>query len=411
MTGSMSWTRHRYGIAAAVPVVAVFAALYLWMVPTDGPEWTAAAFGLAVLFAIPTFLWLVTSLLLVDRWWNSAGARLSTMDVPGQMLTATVATLPEPRQRWGEAMLGELTQVQGRWPRWRFALSCTRATLSLWLPTGRPVLAIAAGVVVAATTAAHTVVGAAVPGLGFFATCFVALVGAMVVLGIARAGRVRVTVAALLVTIAVVASVVATATFLLQHPTAADGLQSASAAILAASLACCLWLAVAPPRRLDTTSRVAPNVGLAAAAIFVLGGLAISRADVEGLPAYWLLFGPVLTFMVAASIAAAVGRSFRIGLQAGIWTVITVMPLSWSVGLATMLHQYGIDGRWTFAGDTSSAGFNLGFAFMTFLAVPIIGFPFAVFGALTGAAIRGTRRNGVHTGATPPDTPPGSGDR
>lgn len=403
MAGSMSRTQRRYHIAAAIAVVTVFAALYAWSVPTAGPSRTAAAVALAVLFAMPTALWLFTSWLLVHHWWQGAGARLSTMDPPGRLLAATVATLPEPRQRWGEAMLAELAQAQGRPARWRFALSCARAALSLSLPTGWPVLAIATGVAVAVVPAADKAVGAAVPGLGFFAASFVALVGAMVVLGIARARRVRLPapVATVLVAGAVAASVATTAVFLLQHPTAAEGLPPARAAVLAVAFAGCLWLAVAPPRRLGS-SRLAPHLGIGAAVIFVLGIPATVRTNIEGLPAMYLLFAPMLTFTVPAIIASVVDRSLRAGMQAGIWTTIAVMPLSYSVGLVEGLRQYANSGVWTFAGDISSAGFNFGFTFMTLLAIPVIGFPFAVLGATAAAALRGTppARNDVQEGTS-----------
>lgn len=393
MAGSMNRTRRRYHIAAAVPVVVVFVALYAWAVPTEGPDRSAGMLWLAALFAMPTVLWLVTSRLLVDHWWEGAGARLSAMDAPGQLLAVTVTTLPEPRQRWGEAMLGELAQVRGRSIRWRFALSCARAALFLPMPTRRPVLAIAAGVsvaVAAAVTAAHTMVGGVVPGLGFFAASFVAFVGIPVVVAVAWAGarreRLPVPVATVLVAGAVAASVAAITVFLHQNPAAAEGLPPARAAVLAAALAGCLWLAAAPPRWL-ASSRLAPHLGIGAAVIFTLGLLATIRANLEGLPAVWLLFGPVLTFIVPAAIAAK-GRSFRAGVQAGVWTAIPVMPLTFALGLAEASRQHAVTGAWTFAGDSVSAGFTLGFTFMTFMAIPMVGFPFAVFGAIAGAALR-----------------------
>ncbi len=405
MAGSMNWTRRRYEFAAVVPVVAVFVALYVWSLPTEGPNRSAEVYGfIAAVFVVPITLWLVTSLLLVDQWWKGAGARLSTMDPPGQVLALTVANLPESRQLWGEAMLGELAQVQGRTARWRFALSCARAALSLPLPTRRPVLVIAAaGAAVAAVAAAHTAVGAVLPGLGFFAASFVAFVGVMAVLTTARARAVRPRVAAatVLVICAVAASVVATAAFLLQHPSAAEGLTPARAGILAVALAGCLWLAAAPPLRLGG-SRVAVHLGVGAGVIFTLSVPVAQRVNLEGLLPLWLLFGPILTFGVAAFVAAARSRSFQAGVQAGIWSAITVMPLNWAVGLFEQLRQYAIEGVFRFAGDLSSAGFNLGFAFMIFVAIPVIGFPFSVFGAIAGAALRGTppARNDVPEGTS-----------
>jgi len=115
MAGSVSSTRRRYEIAAAVPVVAVFAGLYAWTVPAGDPAQSADPYlWFALPFAMLTVLWLSASWLLVHQWWQGTGVRLSTMDAPGQLLALTVSTLPEPRQRWGEAMLGELAQVHGR---------------------------------------------------------------------------------------------------------------------------------------------------------------------------------------------------------------------------------------------------------------------------------------------------------
>ena len=83
--------------------------------------------------------------------------------------------------------------------------------------------------------------------------------------------------------------------------------------------------------------------------------------------------------------AAAVGRSFRAGVRVGIWTAITVMPLTFAVLLAEASRQYAIDGEWLFAGDVTTASFTVGFALLVLVAVPVIGFPFAVIGATAGA--------------------------
>jgi hypothetical protein len=392
----MNWTRHRYEIAAAVPVLAVFGALYVWSIPSDGnTSLLGYMFWYGVVFAIPTFFWLVASLLLVNQWWGGASARLSMMDTPGQVLVAAVATLPEPRRRWGEAMLGELAQVQGRSARWRFALSCVRAALSLPVPTRWPVAAIAAGVVVAVVPATHRLVGAAVPGLGLFAASFVALVGALVVLAIARGRRMnlRVPAATVLVTGAVAAAVAATAAFLVRHPTAAGAL-SDRGVVLAVALAGCLWLAAALPGWMGS-GRLAPYLGVGTAVLYASVLLAASRADASS--AALLFAAPVLIFAVPAVIAAAVSRSCRAGVHAGIWTAIATMPLVLAQGLYEASRSYAVTGVWTFAGDVVDAGFTFGFIFLTFLAIPIIGFPFAVLAAIAGAAL--PRRTPKRTGA------------
>ena len=390
MAGSVSWTRRRYEIAAAMPVVAIFAGLYAWALPTGDPDQSADLYlWVAVPFAVLATLWLSASWLLVNAWWEGGGARVSTMDAPGQLLALTVATLPEPRRRWGEAMLGELTQVHGRSARWWFALSCARAALSLPLPTRRLMLAIvAAGVVVAAVPIAHSVVGGALPGLGFFTAVFVAVVGIAVVLAVARARRVRLPVplATALVTGAVAASVAATAAFLRWHPAAAEGLSTGRVALLAIALAGCAWLAVAPPPWVGG-GRLAPHLGVGAAVIFNLAVLAAIRADLGGLPVL-LFLGPTLIFAVPAFIAAAARRSFRFGVQAGVWTAIAIMPIGWALGLLEASRQHAVDGQWLFAGDVTSVGFIVGFNLLLFAFTPLIGFPFAVIGATVGASSR-----------------------
>jgi hypothetical protein len=327
----MSRVRRRYEAGAVALVLAVFGALYAWaVVPRDPTPVDLAA--IAVLVGLPAFLWLVASLLVIDQWWAGAGAGLSTMDAPGRLLAAAVTLLPESRRRWGEAMLAELAHVHGRSARRRFALSCGRAALTLPSP---------------------------------------------------RRARPPVPVATVLVIAAVAACVAATAAFLAQHPAAADSLPPGGTAVLAVVLAVCLGLAVAP-----SGTRSAATLGIGGAVVFILALMASSHIDVEGLPALCLLFGPVPAFGVPAFVAAAIGRSLRAGVRAGIWTAITVMPLSMAVGLFGASRQFAATGTWTFAGDSVTAGFSFGFVFLTVLAVPALGFPFAVFGAAAGAGVR-----------------------
>jgi hypothetical protein len=113
------------------------------------------------------------------------------MDPPARLLGAAVAMLPEGRREWGLAMLAELAEVAERSARWRFALSGVRATLALPPAGGWPVFALVTGAAVAAVAAVGPAVGAVVPGLQVFAVCFTGLVGAMVVLAVARSRRLR----------------------------------------------------------------------------------------------------------------------------------------------------------------------------------------------------------------------------
>ena len=216
--------------------------------------------------------------LVLRHWWSGAGSRMSAMDPPGRLLAAAVAALPERRREWGSAMLAELAEVRGRSARWRFALSSARATL--WLPPagGWPVLALVTGAVVASVAAVGPAVGAAVPGLTVFAVTFTGLVGAMVVLAVARSRRLRlpVPVPTVLVTGGVAASIAVTVIFLRREPAAAQYLPPAAAVYLAAVLAGCLWVAVAPPRWLGA-NRLAPHLGAAAAVVFAAWSLLDGR--------------------------------------------------------------------------------------------------------------------------------------
>jgi len=376
----------RYQLAAAVPVLASFTALYVSVIPIDDPTqstdvylWLAAACG------IPTAFWLLASWLLVQHWWARTGTRLSTMDGPAQLLTAAVATLPASRRGWGEAMLSELAEVPGRSARWRFALSCARAALSLPLPTGWPVLTIAAGVVVAAVTGAYVGVGAALPALRVFAATFVALVGTMVVLALARHRRPRLSASAatILVTAAVAAAAGLTAWLLVQEPTAAEGLPSGRAAFLAVAFAACLWLAVAPPRSLGH-GRLAPLVGVGGAIAFVSGLLLVSRPGRVGLPSLWLFLVPEVTFFGCAFVAAASRQSVRAGVRAGIWAAIAITPLGYVAGLLDAFRQQ--------AGDAVSSGLTFAISAFYLGLTLVIGFPFALIGATAGAAYRRTAR-------------------
>ena len=391
----MSRTRRRLQIATAAAVVAAWAVLYVVVITTaplayDPATESAAKVNreFALLLVVPTALWVAAAVLLVDHWWSRTGVRLSAMDPPGRLLAVAVATLPGHRREWGMAMHAELAEVRGRSARWQFALSSARAALRLPPLGGWPVLALATGVV-----------AAAVPGLGVFAVSFAGLVGAMVVLAVARLRRMSMPVPAptLLVTGGVAAAITMTVIFLLRDPAAARYLPRADAVFLAAVLAGCLWTAVAAPRPLGTI-RLAPHLGVAAAVILVVGQLLLTRASsdpriepadqhlVQWLAAMWFWFGPVAVFFFPAFAAGWAGRSFRCGVQAGIWAGIASLPLTYALWLHEALRLYAINGGLLWFGDGAPEGENLGAAlFWTLRFAPLLGLPFAVIGAATGA--------------------------
>jgi hypothetical protein len=351
-------------------------------------------------------------MLLVHHWWSRNGVHLAATDPPGRLLAAVVATLPEHRHQWGAAMTAELAEVQGRQARWRFALSTARAAVWTPRPSGRPVLALVTGMVVTLVAAAGPAVGAVVPGLGVFAVSFVGLVGALVVLAVARSRPLRLPVPAptLLVAGGVTAAITLTVIFLRRDPTAANYLPPAGAVFLAAILAGCVWIAVATPRSLGTT-RLAPHFGVGAALVYVVGLLLLIRAiydprieagvgDPAAVPAgqqqvgdlalMSLIVGLAVACFFAALAVGLIDRSFRSGLQAGIWAGIAILPLAYVVWLHEALRLYPVNGGMLFFGDGAPEGENLGTALTWVLGIPpALGLPFAAIGAALGAWITG----------------------
>lgn len=386
----MSRTRLTYQVVTAATVVAAWTVLYLVVVtnaePPPAPESVAKVNReLALIWAVPTALWVVAALLLLHHWWVGAGARLSATDPPGQLLDLAVATLPHQRREWGAAMAAELAEVPGRAERWRFALSCARA--ALWPPpTGRrPVLALVVGLVVLAVATAESVVDDAVPGMATFAMAFVALVGGLVLIGVVRSRRPLrpAPVPALLGVGCLAACLISTATFLLRHPTAAHHLTSPWAVYLAVVLTGCLWIAVAPPRPL-VTGRLAPLIGVGAALVLVL---AVDN------PITRVLFMPAGIFFAAAYVAGAVSRSFRVGAQAAIWTALASGLLAFALWLPEEARRYAATGGQLWDGDLAPIGDILSDAlFWCLVVAPVLGLPFGVIGAAVGA--RTTRPDG-----------------
>lgn len=388
----MSWTRHR--LQTVTTWVIVVAWLMLYAVALATADQLPGSVAAVVYLVGPPLLLVVAARLVLNHWWSEMGSRLSGMDLPERLLAAAVAALPGSRHEWGRAMTAELADVRGRSARWRFALSSARATL--WLPPagGWPVLAVVTGLVVASVAVAGPAVGAAVPGLTVFAVAFTALVGAMVVLAVARSRRLRLPVSAptVLVTAGVAASIAATVIFLRREPAAAQYLPPAAAVYLAAVLAGCLWVAMAAPGWLGT-SRLAPHLGGAAAVVFAAWFLLAFGTDRTEPPfPLVLLLGPALVltpaaaFFVPAFMAGRTGRSLGSGLRAAIWAVIASMPLTYALWLPAALRRHAIDGRSLDGEVVAPVGANLADALVFCLGIfPVLGLMVGVVGAGLGA--------------------------
>lgn len=245
----------------------------------------------------------------------------------------------------------------------------------------------------AAVAVAVPVVAGAVPGLRVFAVSFMVLVGAMVVLAVARSAlpRLPVPVPTILVVGGVAASIAATIIFLLREPDAAEYLAPSAAVYLAVVLVGCLWVAVAMPLW-SGTSRLAPHLGVAAAVVSAAGFWLMIRTDGSEPPFPVVLLltvvlplAPLAVFSVPAFMAGR--RSFRSGLQAAIWTVIAMVPLTFTVWLFEGLRRHAIDGRSLLSeGEQAPVGANLTDALLfSFGIFPIICFTLALIGAGLGA--------------------------
>jgi hypothetical protein len=188
-----------------------------------------------------------------------------------------------------------------------------------------------------------------------------------------------------------------TVIFLVQEPSAAQYLPPGQAVLLAAVLAGCLWVAAASGRWLGT-SRLAPRIGAGAALVYVVGQLLARRAitdprlDPDVLEAITFLlaglffFGPAALFFFPALWAGLADRSFRSGVQAGAWTAIAALPLTYALWLYEALRIYPITGELVFAVDPGPIGVNLADAlFWCLVFAPVIGVPCAVFGAAIAA--------------------------
>lgn len=319
--------------------------------------------------------------------WAVRRVRWSTSDPAARLLSAAVAALPARRREWGMAMLAELSSVRGRSQRWRFALSCARATLALPPAGGSPVL----GAVTVATLVAVAAVGrVTTPGLTVFATTFTGLVGALAMLAVARSRRPRLPAPAptAVVILAVGAAIAATAWFLRQ---ARGGhLPPTAAVALAVGLAGCLAVALAAG---PAAGRLAPHLGVAAGAVFAAWFVVSNRLDGAAPPAplvallgLALVAAPMAAFFVPAFVAGRSARSWRPGLRAAVWTVAAAVPLTYTLWLPEAVRRHAMDGR-TLDGELTAPLFsNLTDALVFCLAIfPVFGLALGLAGAALGA--------------------------
>lgn len=394
---------NRTGRLGAALVCAAVDAVYVLLLSRSSPpapEEDLLSYAVtSVLLAAPAAL---AGALLWAAWWRTSGVRLAAMDAPARLLTAAVATLPADRRDWGSAMTAELAQVPDPRERWSFATGCART--ALFPPRGHRAAVLAAAALAAAlAVGTGPVVGRALPELRLFAVTFVGLAGALATVAVSRARRLRRPAPGLPTAVAglvgVAACVAVTACSL---GTDASVVLAPSAAVtLAVLLAVGLWLTLVPPRAL-TTSRRARRTGLGVG-VAVAGGLLlcahlndIASGDSLGL---YLLAVPVLALFLASLFVAAADHSFRAGLQAAVWAVAATCLPAFTV-YVTEAFRYQRAGVHPIDGDPVSGPIGLALheaIGWVLLYVPLAALPLAVFGAALGAAV-----SSPQAGATPP---------
>jgi hypothetical protein len=398
----MMRAERRYELVASAVVAAVFVVFWMIAVATsDRPrtfdEHMANAVAWAV-FATPS---LIAARLLWRAWWLRDGARVIEMDGPARLLAAVVAALHAERRERGAAVAAQLTDVRGRWSRWRFAL---HSAGSLVFPRrSRRVAAL--GVVVVAGTAVIAWQSAG----HFLPIMQVALLpAAMGIVAVARLERVGHAAPDRLIAITGVAGVLAclavTGFFLAQHPAAAEHLRPAAAALLGVVLAGLVGLALMPPRML-VGNRLARAVALVGAVALGIGFVLASRlpADRSGGVASYLLLAPVLVLFVGSAVVAWLSGSFRAGIQAAVWaTTLGTAPIfvRW---LLEAPHWQQNNAGLLLDSHTAPIGGNLLDAIVwTFVLLPVWGLPFGIIGAAVGSGCR-RRARAIRDAGKPPE--------
>jgi len=94
----------------------------------------------------------------------------------------------------------------------------------------------------------------------------------------------------------------------------------------------------------------------------------------------------VILFACAA-LAAALGHSFRVGVQAAVWTALLGTLVVFVIGLPEAQHWYRIGARLIFDGERGYAiGRNLDGFIWGLVVLPFWWLPFGVIGAAVGNA-------------------------
>jgi hypothetical protein len=274
-------------------------------------------------------------------------------DLPQRLLATAIHLLPRDRAEWGLAMTGELDELSGRAERWRFALSCSRATVVAPSRMDRGNLPIVAAFATA-TAACGVLTGVAFaryPGIVTGAGTWLALAAFLVAL----------------------------------------------AAYLAAALVLL--------RRLDRTSigtvRVALVGGAVVATLWLAVGGVSAWAPSKTISTVLLLVAPAASVGVGA-VAGLTGRSFRTGCLAILLSAVgagLIVFIGWvgdtllnagrpyDSGMVRDFHSSGAHDLATYAVND-----NLGSAMVLLVMVPLVATFFGLVGVALAAGRDGWRR-------------------
>jgi hypothetical protein len=328
------------------------------------------------------------------------------------LLSLAVRRLPPDRRDWGQAMLAELDQLQGRAARWRFTLGCVRVALAPPRAAPSPGLAVRAAVVGGAAGVGLGIYLVS-PAMRVFAVLFSVLLAGCVWIALVRSREAiphqgnsgRILRAVLLIGVAGGVGVVLYG--VVRYPGAVgdpwDPVLVLLSVVLAAMLTGYVWLALVPPRAATSHIVVVRRYGL-------VGGLLVGGLPVAGGVAAEFGYGKPLAgwSWLAAALAAVAGGALagrssgaaRAGLEAGLWTGLVGALILLVVGMSATYAAAGAGrlipsdastiGAFQDSGlpdvTTYAVGDNLGGSIMLLVWIPLLSVAVGAVGGALGAS-------------------------
>ena len=261
------------------------------------------------------------------------------VDWPARIVARAGRMLPARRREWGHAMVAELSAIEGRGRRWRFAAGVAGVAL---VPPGHRVRAlVVAGATLVASAGAAVAADRLMPELRVFADVLGALL-TLVLAGTALRSS-RLGVANLVTAVAVAAGAVATIVTVVAvtraHPAAASDPSHAFAILYAVVLCVYVMLAAATPR--VRAGSLWWGLGGAAASSVVWLAMLPSHGTIEGLGLYLWPVGGAGALIASVAIGVRSGDMLA-GAQAALTAAIVSGPTFFTVDVLRVLtlHRY-----------------------------------------------------------------------